>query len=319
MRSREELYVTHRSKRAEAARVTNERRCQGVSSNDTEGDPVDERATAATELLASTATEETGDRRRRGKRQRRTTRPTIAGRDRRSVGWAVAFALVGVGAAALSTAGLVAPELQDVVAALGGAGVFLSLLTLALAPTAHPDREAAIFDRVARNYERAGADLGLADAHYYVPTGGEPPVRLFRPRDADVPVPSVDKLSATFVGRREAGELLGLALDPSGLALLDETSADLPDEPRTLAGELCGAVVDRMEVAEIAQPKVDVDTGRATVAFRGTAYGPVERFDHPVRSFLGVGFALGLDRPIRTEVIETPAGEVRIRYSWQTR
>ncbi|MFC7229561.1 hypothetical protein N0B31_19340 [Salinirubellus salinus] len=294
-----------------------------MSGNDTETDPVDERATAATQLLAGEAVKTSGPdterSRRRGQRRERESGRTVAGQDRRSVGWAVAFAVLGLAAAAVSAAGLVAPETQGIVAALGGAGVFLSLLTLALSPTTHDGRETALFERVAGNYERAAADLGLATAHYYVPTGGEPPVRLFRPREADAPVPSVDKLSATFVGRRDAGGLLGLALDPSGLALLDEVDADLPDEPLTLAGELCGAAVDRMEVAEIAQPNVDVDTGRATVAFRGTAYGSIERFDHPVRSFVGVGLALGLDRPVRTEVVETPDGEFRIRYTWQTR
>lgn len=243
--------------------------------------------------------------------------PTIAGRNRRSVGWAVAFAVLGVGAAVLSTTGVVAAELQGVVAALGGAGVFLSLLTLALTGTGTPDRDAALFDRLAGNYERAVGELGLAETHYYVPTGGEPPVRLFVPQRAEAPVPSVDKLRATFVGRRETGGLLGLAFDPSGLALLPETDTDLPSEPRTLAGRLCGTLVDRMELAEIAQPNVDVDTGRATLAFRGTAYGPIERFDHPVRSFVGVGLALGLDRPVRTEVVETADGEFRIRYTWR--
>lgn len=243
--------------------------------------------------------------------------PTVAGRNRRSVGWAVAFAVLGVGAAVLSTTGAVGAELQGVVAALGGAGVFLSLLTLALTGTDTPDRDAALFDRLAGNYERAVGELGLAETHYYVPTGGEPPVRLFVPQRAEDPVPSVDKLRATFVGRRETGGLLGLAFDPSGLALLRETDTDLPSEPRTLAGRLCGTLVDRMELAEIAQPNVDVDTGRATLAFRGTAYGPIERFDHPVRSFVGVGLALGLDQPVGTEVVETADGEFRIRYSWR--
>lgn len=310
-------------KRGEAVRVTDESGCPRVSGNDTEADPVDERATAATQLLAGETTNgsgpDTGRPRRRGQRPDQDTGRTVAGQDRRSVGWAVAFAILGLAAAALSAAGLVAPETQGIVAALGGAGVFLSLLTLALSPRRHHGRETALFERVAGNYERTAADLGLASAHYYVPTGSEPSVRLFRPRDADAPVPSVDKLRATFVGRRDAGGLLGLALDPSGLALLEETDADLPGEPRTLAGELCGAAVDRMEVAEIAQPNVDVDTGRATVAFRGTAYGSIERFDHPVRSFVGAGLALGLDRPVRTEVVETPDGEFRIRYTWQTR
>lgn len=287
-----------------------------MNQSDSDSDPVDRRATAATELLAEAGVDERSATR-RGRRAGGESASTAAGRDRRSIGWAVAFALLGVGGSVLASMELVPPETQGVVAALGGAGVFLSLLTLALAQTGHPDREAAIFDRLASNYERAASDLGLADLDYYVPTGGDPPVRLFRPRETNTPIPSVDKLSATFVGRREAGGLLGLALDPSGLALLPEASDDLPAEARTLTGQLCGALVDRMEVVEIARPNVDVDTGRATVAFRGTAWGPIERFDHPVRSFVGVGLALGLDRPVQTEVIETADGEFRIRYTWQ--
>jgi hypothetical protein len=290
-----------------------------VSDDGGDSDPVDRRAMAAARLLETETAEEPSRRERRAEqRQRRAPRSESTGPTRRSILWALVFALLGAVATVASAAGVVPAAQQGVVAALGGASVFLALLTLALAPAGHPDRDAALFDRLAGNHERAVADLGLSSVQFYVPTGDSPPVRLFVPRDPDAPVPSVDKLSATFVGRRAGGELLGMALDPTGLALLQEADLTLADEPRTLAGALCGALVDRLEVAEIAQPNVDVATGRATVAFRGTAYGPVESFDHPARSFVGVGLALGLARPVRMEVIETADGEFRVRYSWET-
>ncbi|MCW8173336.1 hypothetical protein D8S78_20910 [Natrialba swarupiae] len=106
--------------------------------------------------------------------------------------------------------------------------------------------------------------------------------------------------------RSSSRQRRGVTFTPNGLLLLEEFErglrGDLGSHPRTIATQLSDGVVEQLELASSADPDVDAADGRVTVAISGAAITSLDRFDHPIPSFLATGFAAGLERPVRVEV-----------------
>lgn len=231
-------------------------------------------------------------------------------RARRSQYRRTALALLAVGLVALAGAALV-DVTRDVLLVLGAIGVFAAVLTFYLTPERFVP--ASVGERVyaARADTAAGvvAALGLSETRVYVPTppGAAPdePAWLFVPQHSEHVVPDPADLEEPFVVTDDDRER-GLSVTPTGGELFAEfsrvLSGPLAETPSPLADQLVDALVEQFELVDGARLDLDADGGRLTVGISGSTYGAVDRFDHPVVSFLGVGAAVGLDRPVETSV-----------------
>jgi hypothetical protein len=167
-----------------------------------------------------------------------------------------------------------------------------------------------------------------ANAHVYVPKRAE------RPDDVPArlvvsPHYSLDSESIDATSPEPSFEFLDtdrpreVSLQPSGGRLFREFESmlrgDLSESPDELAVQLADGVTEGLELAD----RVVLSAGptERQVAFEvaDSPYGPVDRFDHPVQSFLAVGLAAGLARPV---VAETTAKEgdsgYAVRCRWET-
>lgn len=212
---------------------------------------------------------------------------------------ALGLAVVGLVAVAGS---VLFPDAREVLVALGATGLFGAVLTYYLTPSQVVD--AAVGERSyaagAMNLAAITAELGLRDDRVYLPREGAP-ARLYVPQHAeyDLPEESAGPIVVDDGSR-------GLLLEATGANLYREFERGLPDalgtEPATIANQATDALVEQFELVTDADADVDPAAGRVTVAVTDTAFGDVDRFDHPIPSFLAVAFAVGLDRPVQLEV-----------------
>ena len=196
------------------------------------------------------------------------------------------------------------PGVRTVLVALGGTGLFGAVLTYYLTPDRFVGAgvAAGVYDALAGDLEAVAAELELSETAVYVPVGGDPPVRLFVPEQPpDIAgLPDDDALRNALV---VAPDHRGLSLRPTGGALyaeLEEAAAPLPEAPPALAATVGEALVEQFELVETADP--DLDESRATFRVTDSAYGPVDRLDHPVGSLAATALASGLGRPVELEV-----------------
>ncbi|WP_226022934.1 hypothetical protein [Halomicrobium salinisoli] len=228
------------------------------------------------------------------------------------------FVLLG----ALATVGAALfPEVRTVLLALGGTGVFAGLLAWFVTPERFVAATVGrgVYDALAANYEALIAELGLREDRCYVPTGrAATGVRLFVPQRTDFAVPGPDDLADLFVVTDDERER-GVALAPSGRSLFeafaDASQGPLPDEAGPLVSALRESLVEQFEVADRLDVDLDAEAGRLELAAPDNAYGPLDRFDHPVVSFVAVGLARGLDRPIRVTTPRTD-GDPVAAFRW---
>jgi len=216
---------------------------------------------------------------------------------------AVALGAVGVLAAvgAVLFAGA-----RTVLFALAGTGIFLGILTYYLAPEqflpAAVGRD--VYGAMAATHEKMVSELGLSDDRVYIPTpeGG---VRLYVPQRSAGALPEGEAVEEAFVvfdGGR------GLSLRPTGEGLYGEferaLSGDLAATPAETGSQLTDALVEQFElVASVEQSASgSAEEGQLTVGVVDSAYGPLDRFDHPIVSFLGVGLARALGTPVAVTV-----------------
>lgn len=217
-----------------------------------------------------------------------------------------ALGLFAVGGVAV-LAGLALPPSREVLFALGGTGLFAGVLTYFLTPERFlpADVGESVYDALAETRTAIRAELGLADATVYVPPseGRTRSSRVFVPQQADYDLPDRDALSRTFVTAE--GNRRGVAFEPTGETLVDAferaLSSSLTDDPETLADQLADGVVQQFELAE--SVSADTDERRVTFGVSGSAFGGVDRFDHPIPSVLAVGLARGLARPVEVETV----------------
>lgn len=229
-------------------------------------------------------------------------------------------AAVGLGVLGLAAlaGGVLFPVARTVLFVLAGIGLFAGVVTYYLTPERLVP--ATVGERVyaafATSLSDLVADLGLSEARVYVPTDATSDdltaaVRLFVPQSATYDLPTAAELRGTFVVS-DSERRRGVALRPTGdplYAEFERAASQVPETPEPLLDALVDALANQFELVETA--RVDVDVGsdgenrRATVAVAGSAYGAIDRFDHPVVSLLATGLADRLDRPIRVEV-DTP-------------
>jgi hypothetical protein len=217
---------------------------------------------------------------------------------------ALALALLGVLAA---VGGLLFPTARTVLFALAGTGLFLGILTYYLSPEQFlPATVGRDIYRALAGNERAVVDeLGLRETLVYVPT--ESGARLYLQQSSTESLPDSAALSETFV---VTDETRGVAFQPTGEALFTEfdraLTGELGSEPDEIARQLRDGLVEQFELLESTEQSVPPDAtaaeGELTVGLTDSAYGPVDEFDHPVPSVLGVGLARGLDTPIEVTV-----------------
>lgn len=230
-----------------------------------------------------------------------------------------ALGMAFLGGLSLLGAGLL-PDVRNLLIALGGTGLFGAVLTYYLTPERFVAASVgeAVYTTLATNLESVAGELELSDSMVFVPVDGDPAVRLYLPeRPYEVGgVPDSDRLRSTIV---VGGGHRGLSLRPSGDALrkeLQEVAGPLSDDPGELVATVAEALVEQFELADVADPDVDGD-GRATLRVSESAYGPVDRLDHPVASLLSTTLADALEEPVELEVTgleEEPGHLVTCRW-----
>ncbi|MCU4973222.1 hypothetical protein OB955_10755 [Halobacteria archaeon AArc-m2/3/4] len=199
--------------------------------------------------------------------------------------------------------GILFPDGRQVLFALAGTGLFGGLLTYYLTPGQFVAAEVGerVYGAAATNEAALVSELGLREDRIYLPGNGTIPARLFVPQYLEYDYP--DDLTAPIVTE---GNQRGLVLEATGAGLFEEfertLATDLATDPTPLSNQLTDAIVEQFELAQRATPDVDTEDGRLTVAVSGSAFGAVDRFDHPIASFLAVGLAVGLDTPVELEV-----------------
>ena len=213
---------------------------------------------------------------------------------------AIGLALVG---AIAVVAGIVFPAGREVLFVLGATGLFGGVLTYYLTPERFV--AADVGERVYAAHSRAidaiVDELGLREERLYLPSADAAGPRLFVPQRGGFELP--DDRSRTFVTDAASR---GLLFEPTGAGLYEAFESGVvgsPDStPGVLATQLADALLAQFELARSVETDVDVANERVTVAVSGGAFGPLDRVDHPIASFLAVGVATGLDRPVALEV-----------------
>lgn len=213
-----------------------------------------------------------------------------------------AAGLGAIGALSIA-AGFLFPASREVLVALGAAGVFGGLLTYYLAPGQFV--AAAVGERVyaawAANGAAIASELGLRDDRVYLPDAQSGTAKLYAPLHATFE-PPMEHDGPVVHGEDERGLVLATTGGPLFAEFRRALSGELAASAEPLARQLCDGLVEQFELAGSADPDVDPTTGRVTVAISDSAFGDVDRFDHPIGSFLATGLAVGLDRPVTLEI-----------------
>lgn len=224
-------------------------------------------------------------------------------------GTALALGLIGL---ATVVGALAYPGSREVLFALGGTGLFAAALIYYLTPERFiaADVGEHVYESLASNQVAIVGELGLQSDRVYLPvsfgaTGDQPTVRLFVPQRADYTVPPDDALETRFVITADETQR-GMAFEPSAAGLVGEfettLSSGLSESPSRLVTQLIDGLVNGFELVDSVTPEVARAEGRARFGVDGSAYAHVDRFDNPVTSFLAVGLAAGLRRPVTTTV-----------------
>lgn len=224
----------------------------------------------------------------------------------------------GLGAVGLlaAAAGVAVPDAREVLFALAVTGFFGSVLAYASSSERFVPLAVAegVYDATATNEAAIVDALAGSTERVYAPTGDRSQVVLYVPPEADHEIP--DGIAAPWT----AGDARpGIALVPTGAELYRRfqrrLTGDLEGSVTALAVALAEGLVEVLGLARAAHAEVDPHGGRATVTVRESAYGDVDRFDHPIASFLAVGFARELDRPVRLEV-RSDGSDWLVTCSW---
>ncbi len=235
-----------------------------------------------------------------------------------------ALGFLGLGVLS-AVAGYVLPESRTLLFSLAGIGLFSSVLTYYL--TGSNLISVSTIERVylahAETLAEIVGELGLQDVGIYVPTAGGSEreglsnVRLFVPQQAEYELP--EDVASVFI-ISDDGRRRGVAVHPVGSALFAAFTESLRDPlaetPDRLATQLTAALLEEFELVSEATPEYDPVNDRLTVRVRDSVLGPIDRFDHPVVSFVATGLAHGLSRPIRTEVVHRDDDVTLVVCTW---
>ncbi len=203
------------------------------------------------------------------------------------------------------------PVVRDVLVALGGTGLFAAIVLHYLTPERFVAATVGerIFEALADDQTSMLHELDLEGDRIYVPTTGPTgrTVRLFVPQHADYDLPPDEALDTTFVVPSDDRQR-GVAFDPTGVGLLADlrsaTPTGMDSDLETVANQLADGIVEVFELARRATVEVDLTAERVSVLVEQSAYGPVDRFDHPVASLLATGLATASGAPVRVSIDE---------------
>ncbi|WP_155120585.1 hypothetical protein [Haloprofundus marisrubri] len=135
-------------------------------------------------------------------------------------------------------------------------------------------------------------------------------VRLFVPQYSEYSIPAESALDSLFVAT-EADKARGISLVPSGIHLYREfhtSGRQSSGETGSVAesvDELVDAVLHMFELADTTETTVEAESGRVRVAFSSPTYSRADVLENPIASFLAVGLAQHLRRPVSTTVTAT--------------
>lgn len=277
------------------------------SPNDTTADSEDdERSVAAAERVQRLRAENERLRREYGRARRAEYGRTAAG-------------LAVVGALAVGAA-VVFPSVREVLLIVGGIGLFAAVLTRFLTPEQFLPVDVAegIYDSIDETRGSLVAELELAGRMRYVPA--EEAVRLYVSQREGAPLPDPADLQSTLVVPEDDGRR-GVAFAPSGKTLFREfrrtLSEPLAGTPRAAASQLSDGVSSGLELVDRVRTEVDSAGRRVTIRFSGAPFGAVDRTDHPVVSFVGVGLATGLDTAVTVVDARRDDDESVVTYTWE--
>lgn len=204
------------------------------------------------------------------------------------------------------------PTASTVLFALGGTGLFTAVLIRYLTPERFVSATVGqrIYEALAADHEALVNELGLGETRLYTPIEAEmgPTVRLFVPQQAEYTIPPDEELDSVLVlPSNDRGR--GVAFEPTGDALVDElrsaTNGELGDELDVLADQLADGLIEVFELVDSAAPNTDPENGRLSIEVTGSAYGPVDRFDHPVASTIATAVATERDTSVELDVTES--------------
>lgn len=215
----------------------------------------------------------------------------------------IAYGLTAVGLFAV-IGGVVFPDGRNILFSLGFTGLFGAVLTLYLTPTqvVAADVGERVYAAMASNGTALANQLALSTDRLYIPDD-ERAAQLYIPQGPEYEYPDGDTPPLVVADQQR-----GLLFEATGAYLFAEferaLSTPVATEPVPLGTQLEDGIVEQFELAEASDVTVDPDEGRATFQISGSAFGPVDRFDHPLASFLATGFVTALDRPVSLEVEE---------------
>jgi hypothetical protein len=231
---------------------------------------------------------------------------------------ALGLGLVGVLAVG---AGVVFPTAREVLLIIGAIGLFSAVLTRFVTPGQFLPVGVAegVYDAVDESRGALVAELGLDGSARYVPLDEGSTVRLFVPQNDQVPLPSAEDLRSTLVVSQDTSRR-GVAFTPTGRTLFrefeDTLQGALSETPRSAAQELAEGLTDGLELVDSADVEVDTDGRRVSLRLRDVPFGAVDRIDHPVVSFVGVGLATGLGTAVSVADARRDESEAVVSYVW---
>lgn len=245
--------------------------------------------------------------------RRRTAGSATRTRTRRSQYLRAEAGLLVVGGIALA-GGVAFPDALSVLFGLGAIGVFGGLLSYYLTPERFIAASVgeAVYDSLAATAAAIVVELGLRDDRVYVPLESETAkdrVRLFIAQHAPDTLPGRVVAYVDLRGhrRRVRGWPRPVADWCAGLQRVrGDARGAIAADPGTLADKFSEGLVEDVKLVRSAS--ADIEDGQATIGLSGSAFGSVDRIDHPVVSFLAVGFGVGLPQPV-TVTVDTPADD----------
>lgn len=226
-----------------------------------------------------------------------------------------ALGLFIVGVAGI-VGGLIFPDTQTVLFALGGTGIFAGVLTSVLTPERFVSARVGtqLLQALRADRDATVDELGLQGDPVYVPAGE---VRLFIPRHRNQSLPAESALGDLFVVP-ETPDQGGVAFHPTGQPLFeafeDTRTQPLGERPSTIAETAADALVELFELADGVDYEVDTDTGRVTFEVVGAGLGDPTGIDHPIPSFLAVSMVETLGVPVRVDITDDDPLAITCRY-----
>ena len=234
--------------------------------------------------------------------------------DRTALGLGV-VGLVAIGAAVFL------PSVREVLIVVGSIGVFAAVLTRFITPERFLPVDVAegIYDSIDETRGGLVAELDLVGDPRYVPTD-QGTARLFVSQREGAPLPDSTALESTLVVP-EDDDRRGVAFTPSGQTLVREfertLSGPLGDSPRETATVLAEGVSDGLELVDTAKVKVDTAERRVSMRLSGVPFGAVDRMDHPVVSFVGIGLATGLETAVSVADARSDDDGAVVTYTYE--